>query len=358
MKLAQAFDPRRNALNALRLGLALSVILWHSFPLTGHYMPSAAIQQFAGSIGVDGFFAISGFLITSSWQRHPRLRDYSVARGLRILPGFYVCMIVTAFVIAPIGVAMQGGSATKLLLSSAPIEYVVRNAAVLMAQFDIGGTPTGVPWAGVWNGSLWTLGYELFCYIGVAGFGVAGLLGRRWFLPLITALAWSSLLLSTVLQLPLAGMESARLVLMFLAGALVHQWQHAIPARWSLVAVSVVIAVAAAWLPDYRLVAAFPVAYAVIVSGALIRDERFRLTTDLSYGVYIYAFPLQQLLVIGGLDQLHPLVFAVIATIVTLPTAALSWTLVEKPAMSLKSRLLRIWSKRARCDRVQETEAG
>lgn len=347
MKLAQSFDPRRNALNALRLGLALSVIIWHSYPLTAHYMPSAAIQQFVGSIGVDGFFAISGFLITSSWLRHPRLRDYSVARGLRILPGFYVCMIVTAFVIAPIGVAMQGGSATKLLLSGGPVEYVLRNAAVLMAQFDVGGTPTGVPWSGVWNGSLWTLGYELFCYIGVACFGVVGLLGRRWFLPVLTALAWSLLLASTLLAWPAAAMEPARLALMFLAGALIQRWQHAIPARWSLVAGSLLIALAAAWLPDYRLVAAFPVAYAVIVAGTLIRDERLRLTNDLSYGVYIYAFPLQQLLVIGGLDTLHPMVFAIVATTVTLPTAALSWTLVEKPAMSLKSRLLRRWSKRA-----------
>jgi len=210
----------------------------------------------------------------------------------------------------------------------------------------------------VWNGSLWTLGYELFCYIGVAAFGVAGLLGRRWFLPLMTALAWSSLLLSTILQWPLAGMESARLVLMFLTGALIHQWQHVIPARWSLVAASAAIAVAAAWLPDYRLVAAFPVAYAVIVAGALVRDERFRLTTDLSYGVYIYAFPLQQLLVLGGLRQLHPLVFAVIATVVTLPTAALSWTLVEKPAMSMKSRLLRKWSVGSRGDQVKQTETS
>lgn len=354
MKLDQAFDPHRNALNALRLGLALSVIVWHSYPLSGHRIPSAAIQQFVGSIGVDGFFAISGFLITSSWLRHPRVRDYSVARGLRILPGFYVCLIVTAFVIAPIGVAMQGGSAAKLLLSSAPVEYVVRNAAVSMAQFDVGGTPTGLPWPG-WNGSLWTLGYEMYCYIGVACFGVVGLLGRRWFLPTITVLAWSLLLVSAVLALPSGTREPARLALMFLAGALIHQWRHLIPARWSLVAMGVVIAVAAAWLPDYRLVAAFPVAYAVIVSGALIRDARWRLTTDLSYGVYIYAFPLQQLMVIGGLDRLHPLLFAVVAAIVTLPVAMLSWTLVEKPAMSLKSRLLRRWSGRAQGDRAKLT---
>ncbi len=117
-----------------------------------------------------------------------------------------------------------------------------------------------------------------------------------------------------------------------------------IPARWSLVAVSVVIVLAASLLPNYRLIGAIPLAYAIIVSGALIHNKRLRLRTDLSYGVYIYAFPIQQLLVICGLVSLNPLVFFVLSTIATLPLAALSWFLVEKRAMSLKSRLKRKWS--------------
>ncbi len=128
---------------------------------------------------------------------------------------------------------------------------------------------------------------------------------------------------------------------MFLAGALLYQFRNVIPARWSLVGVSVIIVLAASLLPNYRLVAAIPLAYAIIVSGALIHDKRLRLRTDLSYGVYIYAFPVQQLLVICGLGIMNPIVFAIIAAIATLPLAALSWILVEKPAMSLKSRLKR-----------------
>ena len=344
MKLEQEFDPRKNALNALRLALAISVILWHSFPLTGRDVPFVPARQLLGEIGVDGFFAISGFLITSSWLRHPRVRDYVVARGLRILPGFYVCLVVTAFVIAPIGVAIQGGQAAKLLLSTAPIVYVLKNAAVWIFQFDIGGTPTGVPHPGAWDGPLWTLGYELLCYIGVACFGIAGLLGRRWFLPAAMALCWSALLLSTALDLPRMAHDPARFAVMFLAGALIHRYQDIIPARWSLVAVSAVIVLAAGFLPDYRLIAAVPLAYAVIVSGALIHHKRFRLRTDLSYGIYIYAFPIQQLLVICGIGFVNPFAFWVIATTATLPIAALSWTLVEKRATSWKSRLLRRWS--------------
>lgn len=359
MKLGQVFDARNNALNALRLALAISVILWHSFPLTGRHISSPAVQELVGAVGVDGFFAISGFLITSSWLRHPRVHDYFVARGVRILPGFYVCLVVTAFVIAPIGLTIQGAPATKLLLSTEPIEYILKNSAVWMCQFDVGGTPSGIPWPRAWDGSLWTLGYELLCYIGVACFGVAGLLNRRWFLPAAMAACWSGLLLSTVLELPRIAMDPARFTVMFLAGALLHQHRNVIPARWSLAAVSVVIVVATAFLlPDYRLLGAIPLAYAVIVSGALVHNKRFSLRTDLSYGVYIYAFPIQQLLVIGGLGNVNPIAFWVIATIATLPIAALSWILVEKPVLSWKSRLRSRRSTPARARQPEQARSS
>jgi peptidoglycan/LPS O-acetylase OafA/YrhL len=359
MKLGQEFDPRSNALNAWRLTLATGVILCHSWLLTGRRVSYPPADQLLEHAWVDGFFAISGFLITSSWLSNPRLRNYFAARGLRILPGLWVCLIITAFVIAPLSVAIQGGSAAKLLLSTAPIEYVLKNSAVVMLQGDIGGTPRGVPWPYGWDGSLWTLLPELFCYIAIAGLGVVGLLRRRWFVPAALALAllWSALLppwsifaeipRNTQQQVDVAivaqtvGMVASRFAVMFLAGALLYQFRNVIPARWSLVAVSVVIVLAASLMPNYRLVGAIPLAYAIIVSGALIHNKRLRLRTDLSYGVYIYAFPIQQLLVIGGLASLNPIVFAIIAAIATLPLAGLSWFLVEKPAMSLKSRLKR-----------------
>lgn len=121
--LGAEFDPRNNALNAWRLTLATGVILWHSWPLTGRDVSFAPLRQLLADGWVDGFFAISGFLITWSWFRHPRARDYFFARGVRILPGLWACLTATAFVIAPIAVAIQGGSAAKLLLSRAPFEY-------------------------------------------------------------------------------------------------------------------------------------------------------------------------------------------------------------------------------------------
>ena len=352
MKLAEVFDPRCNALNLFRLGLASEVMLFHSWPITGR-MPPHALLQLMFAIGVDGFFAISGFLITSSWLRDPHVRDYLVARALRILPGLYVCLIITAFVFAPVNVAVQGGSPMKLLQSSAPFEYVLKNATlVAVLQFDVAGTPTGVPSPGTWNASLWSLIWEVLCYIAIAVIGLVGLAKKRWVSPAILTLAVIGAALLPPLTFP--GVWTmpqllARSAIMFSAGAVMYQWRDVIPARWSLVAVSVAIVIAAGvLLPDYRLVAALPLAYAVIVSGSLIRNKRTTLRTDLSYGVYIYAFPTQQMLLVLGLTGLHPALFFVVALLATLPLAAGSWFCIEKPAMALKSRLKRKWNPPAR----------
>jgi hypothetical protein len=223
LKLEQVFDPRHNALNALRLALAAEVILFHSFPVTGR-MPPAAILQLLFAVGVDGFFAISGFLIARSWLANPRLGEYLTARALRILPGFYVCLIVTAFVIAPIGAAIQGDSIAKLLMSTGPIEYVLKNSAVINLQHDIGGTPIGIPFGGHWNASLWSLIWEVVCYLAVAVLGVVGLATRQWVSPVLLVLAVVGALLLPPLTFP--GIWTipqllARCVMMFAAGAVI-----------------------------------------------------------------------------------------------------------------------------------------
>lgn len=340
-KIVDVFDFRANALNAWRLILATGVILQHSWPLTGR-KEHPPYDQLLSQVWVDGFFVVSGFLITSSWIRNPKLREYVAARALRIFPGLWVCLVIVAFVIAPIGVAIQGGSAGKLLGSTAPIEYVLNNAVLNVYHAGIAGTPRGVPWPGVWDGPLWTLIFELMCYVAVALAGLAGLLKRRWPTPVVFVLA---LAVAALVSYPVNTLETlpqmvARFALVFAAGALLRQYQDRIPARWSLVALSAALVVAAGMLvPNYRVIAAIPLAYAVVVSGALVKNARLRLRNDLSYGTYIYAWPVQQLLVICGLAFLNPFVFAVVAALATVPLAALSWFLVEKRAMSLKSRL-------------------
>jgi peptidoglycan/LPS O-acetylase OafA/YrhL len=233
---------------------------------------------------------------------------------------------------------------------------VLGNSAVVITKNDIGGTPTGVPSPGVWDGSLWTLLWEVLCYVAVAGLGVVGLLRRRWCIPgfLALALTWSALLppwgvfadlvesqrsIDPSAAVLLVQTVAARFSVMFFAGALIYQYRNVIPARWSLVWLSLLVVLASSLLPNYRLIGAVPLAYAIIVSGSLVRNKYLGLRTDLSYGVYIYAWPMQQLLVICGLAFLNPFVFAIVSAAATLPLAALSWFLVEKPSLAFKSRL-------------------
>ncbi len=343
MTLGQVFDPRRNALNAWRLALATTVILWHSWPLTGHRLPFPAYEGLLAQVGVDGFFALSGFLITASWMRNPNLRDYFIARALRIFPGLWVCLAITAFVIAPASVAIQGGSAAGLMGSLKPVEYFLNNAVLNVFYAGIDGTPRDIPWPGIWNGSIWTLIFEFVCYIAVAILGVLGMLARRWVIPAAFAFF---LCAAAYLSYPVFAMETipqmvARFALMFAAGALVYQYRDVLPARWSLVMICVGVLTLSGLTSNYRVIGALPLAYVVITSGALIHDRRLTLRNDLSYGVYIYAFPIQQLMAVAGLADLKPFVFFLLAAAVTLPLAALSWFVVEKHAMSIKTRFRR-----------------
>ncbi len=336
MKLGQVFDRHHNALTMWRLVLAIGVILYHSWPLTGRQIDYEPAVRLLSNIFADGFFVISGFLITAAWVRRPYLKEYWASRVLRIFPGLWVCLLVIAFVIAPIAAKIQHSTVTF----SSELAYVVNNALLNVAYFDIDGTPADVPYPGVWNGSIWTLFFVLLCDVMVSVLGIVGLLKRRWVIPtlFVSAIIWAAYVSYTP---PLYSWPQvlARFFVVFLAGAMLYQYQDQVPARWSLVALSVVIVAASGFTQNYRVIGALPLAYAVIVSGALIRKTRLR--NDISYGVYIYAFPVQQMLAGFGLTRLNPFLFFLLATAATLPIAALSWFVVEKHAMALKSRIRR-----------------
>jgi peptidoglycan/LPS O-acetylase OafA/YrhL len=334
--LSEVFDPRNNALNALRLLLALFVIVWHSFPLSGADIYAAPLRQLVSRLSVDGFFAVSGFLIVSSWLRRPHWTAFLRARVLRIFPAFWICLVVTSAVFAPLAVVIRGAQFPPGFLFDA-IGYVVRNSLLRVAQFDIAGTPSRVPEEAVWDGALWTLFWEFSCYVGVLVVGLVGLLRRRATIPVLFGLSTLGVVATTYGPVDSDTAQIAcRLGAMFLAGALVYRLQDRIPVSRLLLAVSALLVVAASWLPEYALIAAFPVAYLMIGLGALGKHPRLRVRNDFSYGIYIYGFPVQQVLATAGAASWGVPTFAVVSIAATMPFAAASWYLVEKPVLRFK----------------------
>ncbi|RIJ78433.1 acyltransferase [Nakamurella silvestris] len=335
--LALVFDPRLNALNALRLALAVGVIFFHSFPLTGTPLRWWPAAQFLGNAFVDGFFALSGFLILSSWVRNPQWWAFLRARLLRILPAFYVCLAFTAFVAAPLAVVIRGEGMPPGFPES--IESFVKNNALLeMRQFDIAGTPADVPFAQAWNGSLWTLYWEFKCYLAVLVLGVLGCLKWRLTVPMIFLLTLAGSITARIAHIDsILVNNTLRFALMFSAGAVVYVFRHRIPANWGLVAVAAVVIGWSTTAGDYRFYAALPLAYLLIVAGSLIKVPRLRLKNDLSYGMYIYAFPMQQLLATVGLASWGAVGFGIVSTLATVPLAAASWFLIERRALRYKT---------------------
>lgn len=336
--LEQAFDPRANSLAVLRLLLATVVAVAHALKLSRGWQPTIGATE-VGALAVDGFFVVSGFLVTMSLLRLGSIRRYLWHRFLRIAPGFYVCLLVTAFVLAPVVSLLRGGTAQQVLTGpGSSVDYLVANAGLLIRQFTIDTWPAAPGQGDVVNGALWTLFYEALCYGLVAGLGVLAVLRRRPWVVLGLVVALQLVITSRELGTELVPQQQLpRLALVFLLGAAAHLYADRIPVTRGLALASAVVLVASLLLlEDHRAVAALPFAY-LMVCAVVRLPLRQDLSWDLSYGVYIYHWPLTMLLLSAGLGSLStPLVVAA-ALLVSALAAAVSWRLVEAPALRHKS---------------------
>lgn len=336
--LGDALSGRDNALNFVRLVLASLVIVGHTWPLGGFGEPPVAHMS---SWAVNGFFAISGYLIAGSRARI-QWWGYLWRRALRIFPAFWTCLMVTAFVIAPIAATVAG----ETWSARSGLTYVFQNLGLLMQQQTIDHTLLSVHYPLQWNGSLWTLAYEFAAYLG-AGLVLGLAWVRRHRAPAMWVLLGLVLLTSvgawTVLDINNATiMQGLRLAGFYVAGMAIWAVSDRIPVTWWLALPSAVI-VGLVFFADPVIqwpVAALPAAYLMLWAGSVL-PVRLGSTHDISYGIYIYAFPIQQLLaVLGAPEMLGFWGYACAALALTVPIAMLSWFLVERPAVRLR-RLVR-----------------
>jgi peptidoglycan/LPS O-acetylase OafA/YrhL len=326
-------DPRYNSLNALRLLLASTVILSHSWSIGNYGGTPHHGGETPGGWSLFAFFALSGYLITGS-RLNNDLGKYLKRRFLRIYPGFLVCLLVTVAIFAPIGYYHQHHSLHGYLTkSTTPLDFLVSNFTLKMNVYHVAGTPSG-PHA--WTGSLWSLYYEFMCYV------IVGLLACWAVFRRKPALAIAVFLLATVARLEHTHVASfahhndvyqmVQLVPFFMAGSVSYLLRDRIPCNAWLAAASLVVFLVLPQHAQNRFVVlcALPMAYLLLYLGAVLPVPLGR-RNDISYGMYMYGYPVEQLLRFAHLSS-HT-VYTVLAILCTVPVAAASWFLVERPAI-------------------------
>lgn len=338
---SREFPYRANSLNLFRLILAFLVLVAHAFFTAGYDWSPGFNGENLGGWAVIGFFVISGFLITRS-----RLRTdagtYLVHRIARIMPAFLVCLVVTAFVFGPIALlATQGTLSGYMTTGVTPLEYIWGNLFLHVDHYAIGQSLSTVPYPDAWNGSLWTLYFEFICYLIVWVLGAFALFRRS---VLLAAALWvGAVLVRIVTAMGITGGLDgdfellARLLPYFLGGSLIYL----IVQRWGFVPLIGCVSIPiAAVLMVFVPIAGGPLAapflgYALLYLSTVVPQPNWIAKNDISYGFYIYAWPMQQLVLIFGGAQFGIVVYILITTVVTALLAAASWFFVERPVMRL-----------------------
>jgi peptidoglycan/LPS O-acetylase OafA/YrhL len=348
----EAFDPRGNSLNVLRLVFATMVIFSHAIGIGLFGRDWIGDRTTIGTVAVYGFFAISGFLIAGSAERN-RTGRYLWQRCLRILPAFWVCLIVTAFVIGFVGWArltyllhVDPSPGQYFHGPNSPVTYVTNNWFLQIRQSAIHTTE--------WNGSLWTLAYEFVCYLLLGALALMGLLRRRRVVLGLTGAAWALEALFTVVPDLRAQLGPQTigvtlylsLVPLFLTGTLVYLYRDVVPDSGLLALGSSAVFVASLWMPFGGHVPALRPTSTSLLAPAIVLPvlwlgfhlpvRRLAATNDYSYGMYVYAFPVQVLLAYWGVWRWGYVPFAIMGVVATIPLAVGSWWLIERPALRLK----------------------
>lgn len=338
VRLSNLFD-QPNGFDTIRLLAASAVIVSHGFVLTGAVEPLDHLtggQATIGTLAVSAFFVISGFLIPASFDRGGIAR-YAVKRARRILPALVVAVLLCAMVLGPLATQLPLGA----YFADPATWRFLGHALFLPVGYDLPGVFADHPLSAV-NGSLWSLKYEVACYVLVP---LALMLAPLRKAAVIAA--WLASFAIARLVPPDAGGalyhlgQLAELFRFFGAGMLLYLYRAQIQLRPALAWLCLGVAGVGALTPLFNELAATLGAYALIAFAGLC-GERFRQVTargDISYGVYVLAFPIQQLLVpatlgfaMGGI-VLGWLANALLALPLAYAAGALSWFLVERPAL-------------------------
>lgn len=358
VSISQALNGHNNSLGLIRLILASLVIVDHAFPLGGYgadpFWGLTKGQASLGSLAVAGFFAVSGYLIAKSGMSGDVIQ-FMWRRTIRIFPAYWLVLLVTAFLVAPM-IWVSGGQPLGEYFSFAPngpVYYFTANWNLNIGTYGIydllaATTPYGREvGASAFNGSLWTLIYEWRSYLIIASLVAFGLLTRAriivpmlaiffLILQLIAGFNWDAVV--ALVPAFMADQYMITLGFTFLVGSVFAVYSKQVVFDDRLGAFTGLLALATLRFGGFSTIGTIAAVYFILYLAARLpkKLQWIGQKNDYSYGVYIYGFLVQQVLSYMGLYKLGIVPYVLISWVIAMGCAWLSWHILEKHALALK----------------------
>lgn len=326
-----------NNYDFIRFCAASLVLFSHHYTLVGDKGPEPSFLGLntLGGLAVSIFFALSGYLITQSWFSDPHPVRFAIRRVLRIWPALIFVTLLSALALGP-------------WLSTLSISHYFKHEAfrqffktiIMQPAYHLPGAFQSNALPAV-NGSLWTIPYEVLCYLLIMAAGLVGILSSRHTAAraALIYILWYSLFFSPDATGKMH--HTFEMIAYFMAGAFLcatrSSWQ-AHPGRWCA---SIIFIVILAWQIKWRYFSALlGISWFSVFLGQMQTPfiSRFGRFGDFSYGIYLYAFPVQQSVILLTYPRTGFYGSMLLAFAITFVLATFSWYLVEKPALAFKPR--------------------
>lgn len=327
----------RNNFDFLRITAALAVLIVHHYALMKLPEPGIYMVNSWAGIAVYVFFVISGFLVTQSWFADSNSIRFTIKRFLRIWPALTIVVLVAVFIIGPIATNL---SVSEYFRTGWTWDYL----KILYMEFhsDLPGVFRDNPNSTAVNGSLWSIPEEVRCYLYFIAFAAFGLLRKRTWLAfwIVVYMIWY---ISKGLPDVTGNYHRTReLSAYFLLGSFMFCTKTFWKESKFIVFAAAMTAWAIIWFglgwKYFALLVTLPVT--IILFGSLSTPGLRSISRwgDPSYGLYLWAFPIQQLILWKLFDKISFLTSLTLAIAATAFLAYLSWHIVEKPMLTFKPR--------------------
>lgn len=353
--LEEKYDRKNNTFDYIRIILAIFVIIAHSYPIffgvgESDFITKILRTESLGGIAVIGFFILSGFMITQSILNSKSIKEFFLKRVIRLFPGLIVMLLLTVFVLGPI---VYNGNIENYFRNTGTWKYLIQNINLFgNTAYSIEGIFMNNPYPAAINGSLWSLKHEFILYIILMILSLCSILKDRKFMLFITGIS----IVIYVLNIPFSPIfnslthigiimeitQFVKLMMYFFIGATIYLYKDKIKMniKYFIFCLLILLTGISLNVTKYALILTMP--YILMYIGTIkLKKNYLKKIGDFSYGLYIYAFPIQQLIVYYFKNNITIWTYMFLSIIITSLFAIISTYLIDNNMKKIKKQLLK-----------------